>query len=505
VAFDDAGTLHAVWMAGAGDSRTIHYRYVPAGADLRRAQNWHAGESACTNCVDPDLTLDSGGNVYVIYRQRGGGEELRIRRIPNGGSNWDGGARVVADAGQGDMAVTPDGKIHLAFNLGSTVFYARYTSFDSFQREARERISTAGGGNIQPAIAADDHNRAHMLWIQERDNDRRTVYYRQYDGRSLSGPEEVSVPGSKGGDVQRYVDITTSGDGSRVHATWTGFSQNSVGTVYHNKRQDGGWADPGNLGQRQVSSPANGARQPKFAVSRRGSAYLIFAERIGGVMSTRFQRADDLGNDPPAPEPPPTTPPPSTPPVTPPSPPTLGPDCLFFAETGRALCGGFRHYWEEHGGVTRFGFPISSEMTEASTSTGQPQTVQYFERTRFEYQPGQEPPNDVRLGLLGNAVTQGRANDSPFWGVADPGDGSWFPETGHTLRAGFRAYWEANGGVLSHGFPISEEFEEVNPIDNKTYTVQYFERSRFEYHPEHQGTPYEVELGQLGRQVYGSR
>jgi hypothetical protein len=28
--------------------------------------------------------------------------------------------------------------------------------------------------------------------------------------------------------------------------------------------------------------------------------------------------------------------------------------------------------------------------------------------------------------------------------------------------------------------------------------VQHFQRARFEYHPEHAGTPYEVQLGLLG-------
>ena len=34
------------------------------------------------------------------------------------------------------------------------------------------------------------------------------------------------------------------------------------------------------------------------------------------------------------------------------------------------------------------------------------------------------------------------------------------------------------------GYPISEEFTEVNQADGRTYTVQYFERNRFEWHPE---------------------
>ncbi len=71
-------------------------------------------------------------------------------------------------------------------------------------------------------------------------------------------------------------------------------------------------------------------------------------------------------------------------------------------------------------------------------------------------------------------------------------DRTFFPETGHSLSFGFKTYWEANGGIYRFGYPISEEFTENG------FTVQYFERARFEYHPEHAGTPYEVLLGLLG-------
>ncbi len=74
-------------------------------------------------------------------------------------------------------------------------------------------------------------------------------------------------------------------------------------------------------------------------------------------------------------------------------------------------------------------------------------------------------------------------------------DRVYFPETGHSLAYGFKAYWEAHGGLAVFGYPISEEFTENG------HTVQYFERNRFEWHPEYRGTPYEVLLGRLGAQL----
>lgn len=74
----------------------------------------------------------------------------------------------------------------------------------------------------------------------------------------------------------------------------------------------------------------------------------------------------------------------------------------------------------------------------------------------------------------------------------------YFPETGHTLIYGFKGFWERNGGLPIFGYPMTEELQVQQP-DGWTYaTVQYFERQRFEWHPEHQGMPYEVLLGRLG-------
>ncbi len=86
-----------------------------------------------------------------------------------------------------------------------------------------------------------------------------------------------------------------------------------------------------------------------------------------------------------------------------------------------------------------------------------------------------------------------------------PAPARYFPETEHNLSGAFKAYWETHGGLPIHGYPITEQFEEKNPLDGRTYVVQYFERSRFELHPENAGSPHEVLLGQLGTQLSQKR
>ncbi len=77
------------------------------------------------------------------------------------------------------------------------------------------------------------------------------------------------------------------------------------------------------------------------------------------------------------------------------------------------------------------------------------------------------------------------------------GQSRYFPETSHNVIFGFKDFLEANGGVNAYGMPLTEEFTENG------LTVQYFQRAKFEYHPELAGTKYVIQLGLLGDIVTG--
>ncbi|MGN6754866.1 MAG: N-acetylmuramoyl-L-alanine amidase, partial [Thermomicrobiales bacterium] len=103
-------------------------------------------------------------------------------------------------------------------------------------------------------------------------------------------------------------------------------------------------------------------------------------------------------------------------------------------------------------------------------------------------------PYEVLLGLLGRDF---HAIDPPA--PQRPG-ASYFSQTGHNLDGAFRDYWLSHGGLFVSGLPITEAFTEISPTDGKPYTVQYFERARYEYHPEND-PPFDVLLGLLGNQL----
>lgn len=175
----------------------------------------------------------------------------------------------------------------------------------------------------------------------------------------------------------------------------------------------------------------------------------------------------------------------------------------YFPETKHIVQYGFKETWDARGGLRLFGYPLSDEVEE-QLADGAVHTVQYFERARFEHFPEfSGTPYEVQLGLLGVALLSRFGVDwqaQPKLAGAPPGC-RFFAESGHALCPPFRARWEQLGGLPLLGLPITEPFEATQPATGQRYTVQYFERARFEHHPEHAGTPYEVLLGLLGREL----
>src|SRR5438094_1246481 len=179
-----------------------------------------------------------------------------------------------------------------------------------------------------------------------------------------------------------------------------------------------------------------------------------------------------------------------------------------FPQTGKTVSGRFLEYWDTHGGLAQQGYPISSEMKETSDTDGKAYTVQYFERAVFEWHPEKARPNDVLLSLLGVFLyNQKYSNGAPGQLTSFSAESHLFPETGKHVQGRFLLYWNRHGGLAQQGYPISEEFQERSDLNGKTYTVQYFQRAVFEWHPENQ-PPYDVLLSQLGtfryRQKYAS-
>ena len=181
---------------------------------------------------------------------------------------------------------------------------------------------------------------------------------------------------------------------------------------------------------------------------------------------------------------------------------TRSPEGREYPQTGVILAGEFVRFYDENGGLAQFGYPISPARMEGGY------LVQWTERQRLEYHPEHAGTKfEVLLGLLGRELTrgyngprfqaQGEYGESALQQLT-PVEGRLFGETGHVVAEDFVEYWQAHGGVLVFGYPISSEFTSGG------LRVQWFERARFERHPENPPNT-RILLGHLGREALKTR
>ena len=175
------------------------------------------------------------------------------------------------------------------------------------------------------------------------------------------------------------------------------------------------------------------------------------------------------------------------------------PDCIEFR---------FRTFWSGNGGLPVFGLPLTPDRNEKVGD--QKYKVQYFERFRFEQHKENPQPYDVLLGRIGVDQLTAQGRDWQTFAKADPGTPHYFAETGHAIAAQFWGFWSRNGlefdgnkkaksaaeSLALFGLPVSEAQMEQGS-DGQMYLTQWFERARFEFHPENKA-PYDVLLGRLG-------
>jgi hypothetical protein len=174
------------------------------------------------------------------------------------------------------------------------------------------------------------------------------------------------------------------------------------------------------------------------------------------------------------------------------TPAAAAPHC--FPEAGPSITscvdGRLREFWERQGGLPVFGYPLAAAF-EQQTEAG-PIVVQLFERARLEHHPRNAPPYDVLLGRLGADALSGRgqgpaAPEGPRAGC------QFFPETGQSVCEPFLAAYRRYGLELGQpgvslneslalfGLPLTPPRPEALS-NGQTYSVQWFERARFEDH-----------------------
>ncbi|MDX1520249.1 MAG: hypothetical protein R3264_01320 [Anaerolineae bacterium] len=159
---------------------------------------------------------------------------------------------------------------------------------------------------------------------------------------------------------------------------------------------------------------------------------------------------------------------------------------MYFEQTEQSVQGDFLEAFHKFGGVDGLGLPLTGELNVDGWR------VQYFEKGRLEYHPENEPAYRVTVGWLGDLMHRRRPPISPdAIPAANLSNHRYFPETGHTLSGDFLQYFDAHGGSVRFGLPISEPFIWQGRL------TQDFQSARMFWTPEHRPPVMLENIGQV--------
>ncbi|MFM8321074.1 MAG: hypothetical protein ACKOC5_09195 [Chloroflexota bacterium] len=160
----------------------------------------------------------------------------------------------------------------------------------------------------------------------------------------------------------------------------------------------------------------------------------------------------------------------------------------YFEQTGHRVTGEFLLlYRAVPNPIQLYGYPITDAFQDPDTGY----LVQYFEKTRFELQPDQPPGRQARLAPLGEYLyVAGERLPEPNQGACRQ-----FPQTGFQVCYAFLDFFNANGGLLQFGAPIS------NREQHDGLMVQYFQYARLEWRPDYPANR-RVIVSDLGRTYF---
>ena len=171
VAFGPNGTAHAVWMDPAVGNADIWYATLAAGSSTWSTNTKISDDAGSAFQGPTDIGVDDAGNVSVAWTDRRATPyQLRVRRLPSGGS-WGASVVVAADGGNSpSIAVRADGRAFVVWHDGDA--YTEYPRVwgsaydqgtDSWSAPERIDASDAGHAASSPA-AAIDASRVIVVW-----------------------------------------------------------------------------------------------------------------------------------------------------------------------------------------------------------------------------------------------------------------------------------------------------------------------------------------------------
>lgn len=283
----DGNTIHFVWSDSTPGNYEIFHKcyHLDSWLPLHRL-TYNSGQSC-----EPDVVLDSSGNVLVIWQDdTPGNDEIFYKISTDKGDTWTAVTRLTWNAGASQSpAVSFLGSIFVVWSQEDTAtgkydicFKRTYEGWGPTQK-----LTWGSGYNVQPDIVRDSTGRTHVAWFDDQPlvAQQTEIYYKNSDDGATWSPKQRLTYSHHA----RHPKLATYSTDT-ICLVWT--NGESDADVYFKRSVSGGntWTAPTRLSWNNGRST-----QPNIAIDSNNDFHIIWYDNTPGNYEIFYKKCDNQG------------------------------------------------------------------------------------------------------------------------------------------------------------------------------------------------------------------
>lgn len=268
VVFDDSGNGYAIWVQVDGSTRNLYANRFVAGQDWLGPELLEA--DIYTSVANPQLSLDTQGNLFVVWRQSSANGSVFVNRYDAASQVWSGAQAIGNGPWQAvyapQIATNDQGDAIVAWYQDGNLYASRF--FNSLGWQAAELVQS-GVSSTDPLVYLDSSGDVMLAWVQS-DGTNNHLFASRFDSLTQSWGAATQIEQTAGRLINKP-HWSADAQGNLV-VVWTmqdpanGYQRSAYAMHY----QNGIWETP-------ITLAANGD-SPQIAVNAAGRAMAIWAQ-----------------------------------------------------------------------------------------------------------------------------------------------------------------------------------------------------------------------------------
>jgi hypothetical protein len=228
IAVDAGGGINVVWVDTTPGYRAVIFRRsVNCGATFSAPNNLSNG-TAPADSVNPEIAVDAGGNISVVWENDNITFGVFCAHSADGGASFSTPVNLATEANlltnytgsfNPQLALDVSGNLYVAwedhFNSQSDIFFSSISNQGAFS--APTNLSNSGSSS-GAQLAVDTSGNVNVVWVDGTSKTSNILFRRSADkGASFSSPKNIS--NTLGSSTNPQISADASGN---VYAVWQG-------------------------------------------------------------------------------------------------------------------------------------------------------------------------------------------------------------------------------------------------------------------------------------------